>query len=67
MQVNHLLEVIEVLDVQIPEVSAKIKGLVRENEDAMLLTTVPGVTYYMAKGCGRNRCHKFVENYLTTG
>ena len=46
--VNQLLSVMEVLDVQIREVSGKIKGLVEESEDAMLLTTIPGVGYYNA-------------------
>jgi transposase len=46
--VNQLLSVIEVLDSQIREASAEIEGLARENEDAMLLTTIPGVGYYNA-------------------
>jgi transposase len=46
--VNQLLLVMEVLDEQIREVSGKIKGLVKENEDAMLLTTIPGVGFYTA-------------------
>ena len=46
--VNQLLSVIEVLNVQIHEVSEKIRSLAREKEDAMLLTTIPGVGYYNA-------------------
>jgi transposase len=46
--VNQLLSVMEVLDEQIREVSGKIKGLVVESEDAMLLTSIPGVGYYNA-------------------
>jgi len=46
--VNQLPSLIEVLDVQICEVSKKIQGLARESEDALLLTTIPGVGYYTA-------------------
>jgi len=46
--VDQLLSVIKVLDVQIREVSGKIRELAKENEDAMLLTTIPGVGYYNA-------------------
>ena len=46
--VNQLLSVMEVLDVQIRGVSEKIGSLARENKDAMLLTTIPGVGYYNA-------------------
>lgn len=46
--VNQLLEVIDVLDRQINEASAKIHGLAMENQDAMLLTTIPGIGYYTA-------------------
>ena len=46
--VNQLLSVMEVLDVQIREVSVEIEGLARGNADALLLTTIPGVGYYNA-------------------
>ena len=46
--VDQLLLVMEVLDRQIHEVSKKIRGLAGENEDAKLLTTIPGVGYYNA-------------------
>lgn len=46
--VNQLLSVMEVLNVQIREVSEKIRSLAREKEEAMLLTTIPGVGYYNA-------------------
>jgi transposase len=46
--VDQLLSVIDVLDLQIHTVSLKIKSLACENEDAMLLTSIPGVGYYNA-------------------
>ena len=46
--VNQLLSVMEVLNVQIRVVSDKIRSLAREKEEAMLLTTIPGVGYYNA-------------------
>lgn len=46
--INQLTAVIDVLDKQILEVSKKIRDLARMNEDAVLLTTIPGVGYYNA-------------------
>jgi transposase len=46
--VSQLLPVIEVLDRQIGEVSSVIEGMAVENGDARLLTTIPGVGYYVA-------------------
>lgn len=46
--VNQLLPVIEVLDGQIGLISKNIEKMACENEDAMLLTTIPGVGYYTA-------------------
>jgi transposase len=46
--VSQLLPVIEVLDRQIAEVSAIIDRVAIENGDARLLTTIPGVGYYIA-------------------
>lgn len=46
--VSQLLPVIEVLDRQITEVSAIIDRVAIENGDARLLTTIPGVGYYIA-------------------
>jgi transposase len=46
--VNELLSVIEVLNVQIRKVSARIRSLAHDNEDAVLLTTIPRVGYYDA-------------------
>jgi transposase len=46
--VSQLLPVIEVLDRQIGEASSVIEGMAVENGDARLLTTIPGVGYYVA-------------------
>jgi len=46
--VNQLLPVIEVLDRQIGEASSVIEGMAVEHGDARLLTTIPGVGYYIA-------------------
>jgi len=46
--VSQLLPVIEVLDRQIRAVSAVIDRTAVGNRDAMLLTTIPGVGYYIA-------------------
>ncbi|MBS7614615.1 IS110 family transposase [Candidatus Bathyarchaeota archaeon] len=46
--INQLVAVVEVLDKQILEVSKKIRGLAKMNEDVALLTTIPGVGYYTA-------------------
>jgi transposase len=46
--VSQLLPVLEVLDRQIGEVSAVIDRTTLGNRDAMLLTTMPGVGYYLA-------------------
>lgn len=46
--VNQLLNIMGVLDVQVREVSVKIRDRAREDKDAMLLTTIPGIGYYNA-------------------
>jgi len=46
--VDQLLPVIETLDRQIGVISSQLKRLAREDEEAGLLTTIPGVGYYTA-------------------
>ena len=46
--VDQLLPVIETLDRQIGVISRQLKRIVREDEEAGLLTTIPGVGYYIA-------------------
>jgi len=46
--VDQLLPVIETPDRQIEVISSQLKRLVREDEEAGLLTTIPGVGYYTA-------------------
>lgn len=45
---DDCLETISFLDKQIEEVSTKVKEVAENNEEAMLLTSIPGISYYSA-------------------
>lgn len=47
-RINGYLNVIESLDVEIKDVSKRIRQLAKEDEMAKLLMTIPGVGYYSA-------------------
>ncbi len=46
--INRYLDVMEILNEKIREISLKIKEIAKENEDAKLLMTIPGINYYSA-------------------
>ena len=46
--VNRYLDVMEILNEKIKEISLEIKEIAKENEDVKLLMTIPGINYYSA-------------------
>jgi len=46
--INKYLDVMEILNEKITEISLKIKEISKENEDAKLLMSIPGINYYSA-------------------
>ena len=46
--IDRYLDVIELVDEKIKEISSKIKEIAKENEDAKLLMSIPGIDYYSA-------------------
>lgn len=46
--IDRYLDIIELVDEKINEISSKIEEIAKENEDAKLLMTIPGIDYYSA-------------------
>ena len=67
-KINGYLNVLEVLNKEIDDISNKIKEIANDNEDAKLLMSVPGISLYSgAFSTQRNRGHKQVSRLRTFG
>jgi Transposase IS116/IS110/IS902 family. len=47
-KINGYLNVLEVLNKEIDDISNKIKEIANDNEDAKLLMSIPGISFYSA-------------------